>query len=277
MVAYRKQGPIGLNSDLTEINIAKQSSRTYPGMHSSDVSLRGSLGIEETMTLKPYINSFVTKKTPRGIKVLKFFTKWGRNASPFTTFYNYYKLNKAGFSFLSDVRKSAETGRNIINNINKLEGIAVDIKKVTSELYSAYNNELPKSVLKYDNEVGHIMVTQSEMNHIEMIYNSTVLLADDALNAEKHLDKLIKEWDGVLAQANEKKDFTRKALWEAITMLELRFSNKVGGSFRGYLNNARNEVNVVKVNTRNIQYLAGDILGKPVPSWYQAPASHILK
>jgi len=276
MVAYRKQGPIGLNSTTTEINIAKQSSRTYPGAHSTDISLRGSLGIEETMILKPYINSFVTK-APKGIKVLKFFTKWGRNASPFTIFYNYYKLNKGGFSFLSDVRKAAEAGKKIINNISKLEKIALDIKKVTSDLYSAYNNELPKSILKYDSEVGHMMVTQSEINHIEMIFNSAFLLAEDALSAENHLDKLIKEWDGVLAQANVNKNFTRQALWESITMLELRFSNKVGGSFRGYLNNARNEANVVKINTRSIQYLAGDILGKPVPSWYQAPASHILK
>ena len=73
-----------------------------------------------------------------------------------------------------------------------------------------------------------------------------------------------------MAQADSTRDFTRKAAWEAITYLDLRFSNE-GGSFRAYLVNARDTAARTEDWARTKQYHAAHIVGKWTPEWYTPP------
>ena len=113
-------------------------------------------------------------------------------------------------------------------------------------------------------------VTPAELDYVEKYLNTAALIANDARDARIELDKAVAGWDAVLAQAGRTRDFTRKAVWEAITYLDLRFSNE-GGSFRAYLVNARETAARVKSWARTKQYHAAHILGKWTPDWYTPP------
>jgi len=205
----------------------------------------------------------------RAERVLEFVTKWGRNASPFKIASMYWKLNKKGISYWRDVSKAAKAGRDLLTRIDGLERGARAFKKATDELYSA-ESKLPSYPLQSADKAGQIIVTPAELDYVEKYLNTASMIANDAMAARSELDMAISGWDAAVAQANQTRDFTRKAAWEAITDLDLRFNNE-GGSFRAYLVNARDTAGRVEFWARMKQYHAADILGKWTPQWYQAP------
>jgi hypothetical protein len=70
-------------------------------------------------------------------------------------------------------------------------------------------------------------VSQAELDYVERYNNTAAMIANDAMAARAELSRAITGWDGVLAQAEAAKDFTRKASWEAITLLDLRLKGRV--------------------------------------------------
>jgi len=168
-------------------------------------------------------------------RVLDFVTKWGRNASPFKIATVYLKLNWKGIQFWRDVSKAAAAGHELLARIEGLEG-----------------------------------VTAADLDYVERYFNTAAMIANDAMDARAELDRAISGWDGALAQANRTRDFTRKAAWEAITLLDMRFNNE-GGTFRAYLVNARDKAARTESWARRKQYHGAHILGKWTPEWYKPP------
>jgi hypothetical protein len=271
MTAYRKPGPNGIvdQSDRLLNELVDELSNTHlPPPQNAFVP--GPLRIDD-MRLKPYIKSLLTPKPSRTMKVLKFLTKWGRNASPFTIAYNLvFQLHWKGFSFWMDVRKAARKGRALLKYVDGLEKGAIAFSKATRE-QAAAESKLPAYPIKSNENSGPIMVSAAELAYVEKYYNSAAMIANDAMAARSHLIKAIAGWDAVIVEANKTKDFTRKAVWDAITTLDFRFHKK-GGGFRAYLIKARDRANRVEDEARDKQYHAADILGKWTPQGYQPPA-----
>jgi hypothetical protein len=206
---------------------------------------------------------------PAAERVLEFVTKWGRNASPFKIASLYLRLNWKGLSYWRDVSKAAAAGRDLLSRIDGLERGARALKKATDELYSA-EGQLPAYPLRSATKAGHMVVSPAELDYIERYFNTAAMIANDAMDARSELDRAISGWDGALAQANNTRDFTRKAAFEAITLLDLSFS-KEGGSFRAYLVNARDRAARTESWARTKQFHAAHILGKWTPDWYTPP------
>lgn len=202
-------------------------------------------------------------------RVLDFVTKWGRNASPFKIANLYLKLNWKGIQFWRDVSKAAAAGHELLARIAGLEGGARALKRATDELYAA-ESQLPPYPLQTDAKAGRMRVTPAELDYVERYFNTAAMIANDAMDARAELDRAISGWDGAVAQANRTRDFTRKAAWEAITLLDMRFNNE-GGSFRAYLVNARDRAARTEAWARQKQYHGAHILGKWTPEQYRPP------
>lgn len=183
-------------------------------------------------------DSYIPLSEARVERVLEFVTKWGRNASPFKLASTYLQLYWKGISYWRDVSKAAKSGRALLMHIDGLERGARALKKATDELYSA-ESKLPSYPLQSADKAKHPIVTEAELDYVERYFNT--------------------------------RDFTRKAAWEAITQLDLRFSNE-GGSFRAYLVNARDTAARTESWVRLKQYHGAHILDKWTPDWYKPPS-----
>ena len=212
----------------------------------------------------------MAKGPTKTVRVLKFFSKWGRNVSPFNIAMTYVRLNWSGVSYWMDVRKSAKAGRALLKRIDMLERGALALKKATKELYSV-ESQLPSYPLQTDDKAGQMVITTEEIEYVKKYYNTAAKIANDAMLVSSELRKAIAGWDTVVEQANKNKDFTRASAWNAINNLDLRFNN-LGGNFRTYLVNTRDSVNTVQSWARSKQYHAADILGKWTPEGYQPPS-----
>ena len=202
-------------------------------------------------------------------RVLDFVTKWGRNASPFKIASLYLRLNWKGLNYWRDVSKAAKAGRDLLARIDGLENGARALKKATDELWGA-EGQLPPYPLQSAAKAGRMLVSPAELDYVERYFNTAAMIANDAMDARSELDRAIAGWDAALAQANSTRDFTRKAVFEAITLLDLRFNNQ-GGSFRTYLVNARDRAARTESWARRKQWHAAHILGKWTPDWYTPP------
>ena len=227
--------------------------------------------LESDRYTNPYTkhNSYYPLSEAIGERVLDFVTKWGRNASPFKIANTYLKLNWKGISYWRDISKAAKTGRELLTRIDGLERGARALKKATDELYNA-ERKLPSYPLQSYDKVGHLIVTDAELDYVDKYLNTAAIIANDAMDTRSELDKAISGWDAAVGQANSTRDFTRKAASEAITYLDLRFSNE-GGSFRAYLVNARDTAAQTEFWARMKQYHGAHILGKWTPEWYKPP------
>jgi hypothetical protein len=202
-------------------------------------------------------------------RVLEFIGKWGRNSSPFNIAKNYVKLHWKGVSYWRDVRRSASTGRALLDRVDGLERGARALKKATDEQYSA-ESKLPAYPLQRNEKSGPVLATADELEYVEKYYNTAAQIANDAMAANSELRDAIAGWDGVVQQANQTDDFTRSSAWSAINDLNLRFNNE-GGDFRAYLVSARDRAALVESWARSKQYHAADMLGKWTPQGYQPP------
>jgi len=224
---------------------------------------------DESMKLGPLIKQLASAgKKSRPEKVLSFLTKWGKNASPFTMANIYLRLAWPSVKFWRQVSAAAAKGRALVGFVGTLETGAKTLRRAVEAQRAAYA-QLPSNPLKSDPDSPARMVTRSELEYVERYYNTAAAIANDAMAANAALGRAIAGWDRTLAQANNTKNFTRKAAWEAITMLELRFD----GSFRQELVNLQQMAASVQQNARYDQYVAADIIGKWTPAGFQPPAT----
>jgi hypothetical protein len=205
-----------------------------------------------------------------GEKLLDFVTKWGRNASPFNIVKTYYKLNRPGIDFWRDVEKRVKAGRSLVDQIDQLERGARVLKQATGELENA-ERQMPSYPLKTDDKAGQVSVSKEELDYVERYLNTAAVITRDARDTRIALDKEISGWKAVVQQDNNTRDFTRKMTSEAVIYLDLRFSNQ-GGSFRAYLEHARDGAARTEQWAEMKYYHAAHILGKWTPPWYQPPA-----
>jgi hypothetical protein len=221
---------------------------------------------DDDLALKPLIRGLLKRKT-KGERVLRFFTKWGRNGGPFGIAYVQVRLHWKGVDYWLDVRKAAQKGRDLVARVDGLERGARALKKAADELSRA-DDKLPNYPLKTGDD--YFWVSGAELDYVDRYFNSAARVANEAMATRAELNKAIAGWDAVLKQADGTKDFTRAVVWGAINDLDLRFSNE-GGSFRAYLVEARDTADLVESWARKKQYHAAHILGKWTPDWYVPP------
>ncbi len=204
--------------------------------------------------------------TPRSLGSV---AKWGR-VSPFDVAMLYLDLHAAHFEALSDVKKRAAVANNLLSRLDDLEKGARELSRAVAAQRRA-EAELPIYPLQPDDETGQMAVTGEEMTYVELYYSAAARIANDAMSARAQLHRAIQGWDAILDQAKGTGDFTRKAIGEAVIVLDKRFS-KEGSGFRAYLVDAFDRAGRAEAWARSKQYHAADILGKWTPEGYAPPS-----
>jgi hypothetical protein len=143
------------------------------------------------------------------------------------------------------------------------------LKKAIREQALA-ESKLPAYPLRPDHKSGSVLVSKEELAYVEKYFNAAAMIANDAADVRAELSRAIKDWGDVVSKAEKITDWTRKAAWEAITLLDHRFQYE-GGGFRAYLVDLRDTAWQVEDWARLKQYHAAHILGKWTPDGYQPP------
>lgn len=222
---------------------------------------------DSDLALKPLIREMV-KRTTRTERVLTFFAKWGRTAGPFKIAWTYVKLNWKGVEYWREVADAADQGRALLDHVDTLERGARAMARAKKALSDA-EDELADYPLSTEPE--RHLVGATEMEEVELYFNTAAKIANYALDINAELRKAIKGWDVVLSKAKKIDDFTRGAAWDAITELELRFTDQ-GGSFREFLVDLKDSVMSLERRARLKQYHAAHILDRWTPDWYVPPS-----
>ncbi len=208
-------------------------------------------------------------KASKASRSLGAVTKWGK-VSPLDGAMLYLDLHAAHFVALEKVSNSAAIANDLLNRIESLERGAREMRRAVNNQRVA-EGQLPGYPLQLGDVASQISVSATERAFVEKYFHGAVRIANDALSAATKIHRAIEGWDAVKDQANKTGDFTRKAIWEAIIKLDMRFSSK-SGNFRAYLVETRRRALNVEDSAREKQYLAADILDKPRPAYYQPPS-----
>ena len=171
----------------------------------------------------------------------------------------YLQLHAAHFEALEQVSKRVEIANNLLNHVEEFEKGARALRGTVNELQSA-EAALPGEPLATDEEAPSVSVTLAELEYIDAYANSAGNIISKAFDARLKLNKIIEGWDTVVAQSNATRDFTRKAVVEGVQILDLRFQKEIGGSFRGFLLDARDDAGRVEAFARWKWDSAKDIL-----------------
>ena len=171
----------------------------------------------------------------------------------------YLQLHAAHFEALEQVSKRVEIANNLLNHVEEFEKGARALRGAVNELQSA-EAALPGEPLATDEEAPSVSVTLAELEYIDAYANSAGNIISKAFDARLKLNKIIEGWDTVVAQSNATRDFTRKAVVEGVQILDLRFQKETGGSFRGFLLDARDDAGRVEAFARWKWDSAKDIL-----------------
>jgi Domain of unknown function (DUF4157) len=171
----------------------------------------------------------------------------------------YLQLHAAHFEALEQVSKRVEIANNLLNHVEEFEKGARALRGAVSELQSA-ESALPGEPLATDEEAPSVSVSLGELEYIDAYATSAGNIISKAFDARVKLNKIIEGWDTVVAQSSATRDFTRKAVMEATQILDLRFSKETGGSFRGFLIDARDDAGRVEGWARSKWGYAKDIL-----------------
>ena len=171
----------------------------------------------------------------------------------------YLQLHAAHFEALEQVSKRVEIANNLLNHVEEFEKGARALRGAVNELQSA-EAALPGEPLATDEEAPSVSVSLGELEYIDAYATSAGNIISKAFDARLKLNKIIEGWDTVLAQSSATRDFTRKAVMEATQILDLRFSKETGGSFRGFLIDARDDAWRVEAWARSKWGYAKDIL-----------------
>jgi hypothetical protein len=224
---------------------------------------------DDIMFFSPWIKDMLEKyQKSRPERVLNFLGKWGRNASPFTILSTYLRLNWGGIKFWNQVRQAAAKGKKLLAYVDRLEKGAQAMKQAVDQQKDAWV-QLPSYPLETGDKAPSATVTQAELDHVERYYNTAAAIANDAMALRAEVGRAITGWDSVIDEANKTRNWTRKAVWESIIELELRFGGQ--GGFRSHLADVQQTAANIEEYCRQSQYMAGDIIGKWTPAGYQPP------
>jgi hypothetical protein len=169
----------------------------------------------------------------------------------------YLQLHAAHFAALENVSKRVEIAKDLLDHVAEFENGARELRKAVNALQRA-EAALPE-VTKFL-ETGQGFVSLGELEYIEAYRNSAGNIVSKAFDARLELNKIIAGWDAVVAQSDQTRDFTRKAVVEATEILDFRFQNERGSSFRGFLIEARDDAGRVEAWARSKVYSAKEIL-----------------
>ena len=98
--------------------------------------------------------------------------------------------------------------------------------------------EMPAAPLQNVEDGSQWAISKAELDHVERYRQAASTIAKYALDAVRELNGSIAVWDRAVARTKTPRDVTRKPAVEAVSLIDLRFSNK-GGSFHAYLVDTR--------------------------------------
>jgi uncharacterized protein DUF4157 len=171
----------------------------------------------------------------------------------------YLQLHAAHFEALENVSKRLEIANDLLSHVEEFEKGARALRGAVNELQRA-EAALPGEPLEAGGETSSFVVSTRELEYIEAYAASAGNIVSKAFDARVKLIKTIEGWDTVVAQSNATRDFTRKAVVEAVQILDFRFSKETGGTFRGFLIAARDDAGRVEAWARSKWNYAKDIL-----------------
>jgi hypothetical protein len=173
----------------------------------------------------------------------------------------YLEFHAAHFAALENVSKRVEIAKDLLNHVAEFENGARALRDAVNELQRA-EAALPEvmELLETGEQIPSVIVGVSELEYIDAYATSAGNIVSKAFDARVKLIKIIEGWDAVVAQGEETRDFTRKAVVEAVGFLDFRFTKEKGGSFRGFLIEARDDAGRVEDWARSKWYYAKDIL-----------------
>ena len=170
----------------------------------------------------------------------------------------YLQIHAAHFEALENVSKRVEIANNLLNHVEEFEKGARSLRTAVNALQSA-EAALPAEPLA-TGEDAPFAVSLGELEYVDAYAHSAGNIVSKAFDARVKLIKIIEGWDTVVAQGSATRDFTRKAIVEAVQILDLRFSKEVGGNFRGFLIDARDDAGRVEAWARSKWHYAKDIV-----------------
>ena len=171
----------------------------------------------------------------------------------------YLQLHAAHFEALEQVSKRFEIANNLLSHVEEFEKGARALRGAVNELQSA-EAALPSEPLATDEQAPSVSVSLGELEYIDAYATSAGNIISKAFDARVKLDKIIQGWDAVVAQSSATRDFTRKAVMEATQILDLRFGKEIGGNFRRFLIEARDDAWRVEAWANSKWGYAKDIL-----------------
>jgi len=197
-----------------------------------------------------------TKPKPVKFASLGSVTNW--KISPFSALTLYLDLHAAHFAALADVKRRAKLAEDLLEAIGGLGKGAVELDKATREQAKA-EAELPADPIQSGEAAGQSGITKDELDYVQRYQWAAQIIATDAKKAWTRIVQSIGGWDAVVAQSKTLNDFTRKASAEAVSRLDLQFSNR-GGTFRAYLVESRDRADRVGQWASSKARAAADIL-----------------
>ena len=170
----------------------------------------------------------------------------------------YLQIHAAHFQALENVSQRVEIANNLLSHVEEFERGARALRDAVNALQRA-EAALPGEPLA-TGEDAPVAVSLGELEYVDAYAHSAANIVSKAFDARVKLIKIIEGWDTVVAQGSATRDFTRKAIVEAVQILDLRFSKEVGGNFRGFLIDARDDAGRVENWARSKWYYAKDIV-----------------
>jgi hypothetical protein len=170
----------------------------------------------------------------------------------------YLQIHAAHFQALENVSQRVEIANNLLSHVEEFEKGARALRDAVNALQRA-EAALPGEPLATGEDTP-FAVSLGELEYVDAYAHSAGNIVSKAFDARVKLIKIIEGWDTVVAQGSATRDFTRKAIVEAVQILDLRFSKEVGGNFRGFLVNARDDAGRVESWARSKWHYAKDIV-----------------
>ena len=152
----------------------------------------------------------------------------------------YLQLHQAHFAALEEVSKRVETAKDFLDHVAEFETGAGALRaRVDQQQRDEF--ALPVEPLESDEQVS-FQVTLEELDYVSAYEDAASRISNDAFHARLELNQIIQGWDSALAQAEKTDDFTRKAIFEAVTDLDFRFAKEKRGSFGAFLVEASQQI-----------------------------------
>lgn len=150
----------------------------------------------------------------------------------------YLDIHAPHFAALEKVSEMVGVAKNLVGRVDEFETEAREMTKVINALRNA-EAELPADPLgQLGSNSEDSRLSIDELRYLRSYYEAGMSIISHAFDANVKLSRIIEGWNTVVAKAEASKDFTRGAVWDAITQLDLRFSTG-GQGFLHFLTDAR--------------------------------------